>query len=40
MRARLMAELAAVQHADELRRLDLASPWSDSLANSLKYLKR
>jgi hypothetical protein len=40
MRARLMAELAAVQHADELRRLDLASPWSDSLANTLKYLKR
>jgi hypothetical protein len=40
MRARLMAELAAVQHADELRRLDLASPWSDSLSSSLKYLKR
>ena len=40
MRARLMAELAAVQHADELRRLNLASPWSDSLANTLKYLKR
>ncbi|WP_229874065.1 hypothetical protein [Amycolatopsis deserti] len=40
MRARLMAELAAVQHADELRRLDLASPWSDSLTNSLKFLKR
>ncbi|AIJ23774.1 MULTISPECIES: hypothetical protein [Amycolatopsis] len=40
MRARLMAELAAVQHADELRRLDLASPWSDSLSNSLKFLKR
>jgi len=39
MRNRLMAELAAVQHADELRRLDLASPWSDSLANALKYLK-
>ncbi|MTD53395.1 hypothetical protein [Amycolatopsis pithecellobii] len=39
MRARLMAELAAVQHADELRRLDLASPWSDSLANTLKYLR-
>lgn len=40
MRSRLMAELAAVQHADELRRLDLASPWSDSLTNTLKYLKR
>lgn len=40
MRGRLMAELAAVQHADELRRLDLASPWSDSLANTLKFLKR
>ncbi|NIH83935.1 hypothetical protein [Amycolatopsis granulosa] len=40
MRARLMAELAAVQHADELRRLDLASPWSDSLSTSLKFLKR
>ncbi|MDQ0381115.1 hypothetical protein [Amycolatopsis thermophila] len=40
MRSRLMAELAAVQHADELRRLDLASPWSDSLTNSLKFLKR
>ncbi|WP_235022572.1 hypothetical protein [Amycolatopsis alkalitolerans] len=40
MRSRLMAELAAVQHADELRRLDLASPWSGSLTNSLKYLKR
>ncbi|HJQ47524.1 MAG TPA: hypothetical protein VJ870_14595 [Amycolatopsis sp.] len=40
MRARLMAELAAVQHADELRRLDLASPWSDSLANTLKFIKR
>ncbi|GHF76699.1 hypothetical protein FHX82_002602 [Amycolatopsis bartoniae] len=40
MRSRLMAELAAVQHADELRRLDLASPWSDSLSNALKYLKR
>ncbi|HVV07826.1 hypothetical protein [Amycolatopsis sp.] len=40
MRARLMAELAAVQHANELRRLDLASPWSDSLAATLKYLKR
>ncbi|GAA4663927.1 hypothetical protein [Amycolatopsis dongchuanensis] len=40
MRGRLMAELAAVQHADELRRLDLASPWSDSLSNALKYLKR
>lgn len=40
MRSRLMAELAAVQHADELRRLDLASPWSDSLSSSLKYLKR
>ncbi|WP_236790994.1 hypothetical protein [Amycolatopsis sp. GM8] len=39
MRSRLMAELAAVQHADELRRLDLASPWSDSLAHTLKYLK-
>lgn len=40
MRSRLMAELAAVQHADELRRLDLASPWSDSLTNTLQYLKR
>lgn len=40
MRSRLMAELAAVQHAAELRRLDLASPWSDSLTNTLKYLKR
>lgn len=40
MRSRLMAELAAVQHADELRRLDLASPWADSLSNTLKYLKR
>ena len=40
MRGRLMAELAAVQHADELRRLDLASPWSGSLSNTLKYLKR
>lgn len=40
MRSRLMSELAAVQHADELRRLDLASPWSDSLTNTLKYLKR
>lgn len=39
MRARLMAELAAVQHADELRRLDLASPWSDTLSNTLKFLK-
>jgi hypothetical protein len=39
MRSRLMAELAAVQHADELRRLDVASPWADSLANTLKYLK-
>lgn len=40
MRSRLMAELAAVQHADELRRLDLASPWSGSLTNTLKFLKR
>ncbi|WP_027943665.1 hypothetical protein [Amycolatopsis taiwanensis] len=40
MRARLMAELAAVQHADELRRLDLASPWAGSLSSTLKYLKR
>lgn len=40
MRSRLMSELAAVQHADELRRLDLASPWSDSLTNSIKFLKR
>jgi len=40
MRSRLMAELAAVQHADELRRLDLASPWSDSLTTTLKFLKR
>jgi hypothetical protein len=39
MRSRLMAELAAVQHADELRRLDLTSPWSGSLTNTLKYLK-
>jgi hypothetical protein len=40
MRSRLMAELAAVQHASELRRLDLASPWSDSLSTTLKYMKR
>ncbi|KAA9159604.1 hypothetical protein FPZ12_019735 [Amycolatopsis acidicola] len=40
MRARLMAELAAAQHADELRRLDLASPWSDSLTSTLKYRRR
>lgn len=40
MRGRLMAELAAVQHADELRRLDLASPWAGSLSDTLKYLKR
>ncbi|WAL68076.1 hypothetical protein ORV05_10020 [Amycolatopsis cynarae] len=40
MRARLMAELAAVQHADELRRLDLASPWADPLTKALKHLKR
>jgi hypothetical protein len=40
MRSRLMAELASVQHAEELRRLDLASPWADSLTTAFKYLKR